>query len=88
MTLEFPSEIPEIGDVVRIDITMFDDSVPPKKINDIGIEGLVIYRKTQKEETYYICLAHHTYHELEYKNGKWRCCWLHDSNHEVELSIF
>ena len=87
MALEFPSEIAENGDVVRINIKIFSSSSPTEiSINEI-IDATVIYRRMRKQEVSTICLAHHTYQEMEFNNEKWRCCWLHGQKHQVELSI-
>ena len=87
MALEFPSEIPEIGDVVRINITIFKDSDPPKKSHDEIIDATVIYRRTWREKIASICLAHHAYREMEFDNGTWHCCWLSGQKHQAKLSV-
>ena len=87
MALEFPSEIPENGDLVRIDITIFKDTDPSTKSHDEIIDAIVIYRKMWREKIASICLAHHAYREMEFNNGEWRCCWLCGQKHQVKLSV-
>ena len=86
MALKFPSEFPEVGDIVRVNITIYSSSNPPTLHPEI-IDAMVMRRRKYREESSFIYLVADTYQELEFINGKWRCCWLQGRKHEVKLSI-
>ncbi len=86
--LEFPVEIPKCGDEVKLIITMFKSSNHSEISHRERIDGIVMHRRIWEKGSFSISLWYHTYQELIFEKGKWRCCWLTGQKHQVELSFY